>query len=81
MGLDEILHQYVLPHEQDRIMENLHVEIAGEHYGGCETAKKILCFGLWWSIMHSDVTDYAKSCYGCQRTGKPSRWDEMPLVP
>ena len=31
--------------------------------------------------MHNDDANYVKSCNVCQRTGKPSRQDEIPLVP
>ena len=31
--------------------------------------------------MHVDAQDYYRSCNVCQRTGKPSKIDEMQLVP
>ena len=31
--------------------------------------------------MHADAREYCRSCDICQRTVKPSRQDEMPLVP
>ena len=31
--------------------------------------------------MHVDAQDYYRSCDVCQRMGKPSKRDEMPLVP
>ena len=31
-------------------------------------------------MIHKDAREYCHSCDICQRTGKPSRRDEMPLV-
>ena len=53
----------------------------GGHYGGRAIARKVLRAGLWWPTLHNDAADYAKSCDVYQRVGKPSRRDEMPLVP
>ena len=51
------------------------------HYGGRATARKVLCAGIWWPTLHNDAEKYTKSCDVCQCVGKPSRRDEMPLVP
>ena len=80
LGPDEILRRCILPHEQGPILEEVHVDIAGGHYGGRATARKVLRVGLWWPTLHNDATDYARSYDVCQRVGKPSRRDEMPLV-
>ena len=80
MGLDEILHEYVLLHEQERVLAEAHGGIGGGRYGGRVTARKILRYVLWWSTVHVDATDYAKICDVCQRMGKPSWRDEIPLV-
>ena len=53
----------------------------GSHYGGRATTQKMLRAGIWWPTLHNDVVEYARSCDICQRVRKPSRWDEMPLVP
>ena len=34
MGPDEIMCQYVLPHERGRVLAKAHDGIAGGHYGG-----------------------------------------------
>jgi hypothetical protein len=36
---------------------------------------------LWWLALHKDVKDYSRACNVCQRVGKPSRRDEIPLTP
>jgi transposase InsO family protein len=43
--------------------------------------QKVLRTGLWWPTLHRDATDYYKACDVCQRVGKPSRRNEIPLAP
>ena len=62
-------------------MVEAHAEVAGGHYGGHVTTRKVLRAGLWWMTLHNDATDYAWACDVCQRTRKISRRDEIPLVP
>ena len=81
MGPNEILHRYVLPREHGRVLVEAHDGIVGGCYGGCETTRKIPGARLWWPTMHGDAKHYARSCNVCQRTGKLSHKDEMPLVP
>ena len=81
MGPDEILHRCILEHEKPLILAEAHSRAAGGHYAGKATVQKILTAGLWWPTLHKDAREYYHSCDICQRTGKPSRRDEMPLVP
>ena len=46
MGPNEILRRYVLPHEQGRTLIKAHEVVAGGHYAGRATTKKILWAGL-----------------------------------
>ena len=41
--------------------------------------QKILCKRLWWLTLHRDSKAHCKVCDVCQRTGKPSRRDVIPL--
>ena len=81
LGSNEILHRYVLEHERRRILEEAHVGIVGGYYTGKATTQKVLTAGLWWPTIHKDAKEFCRSCDVCQRTGKPSRRDEMPLKP
>jgi transposase InsO family protein len=63
------------------ILAEEHEGITGGHYAGKETMQKILRAGLWWPTLHKDAKEYYRSCDICQRVGKPSRRDEMPLAP
>ena len=81
MGSYEILCRYVLEHERRRIIEEVHAGIVGGHYIGKATTQKVLTAGLWWPTIHKDAKEFCRSCDVFQRTGKPSRIDEMPLKP
>ena len=62
-------------------MAEVHVGVLGGHYVGKATVRNILEDGLWWPTVHIDTRKYYRDCDKCQRIGKPSRHDEMPLVP
>jgi hypothetical protein len=81
MGSNDILRRCVMEEEQSMILTEAHEGIVGGHYVGKETAHKVLRDGLWWPTLHRDAKDYYKSCDVCQRVGKPSRRDEIPLAP
>eukprot|EP00253_Pinus_taeda_P009906 PITA_09906 len=45
------------------------------------TAFKILQAGYYWPTLHQDVRRYISQCDRCQRMGKPTPRDKMPLQP
>lgn len=53
----------------------------GEHYVGKSIAHKIMYARLWWPTIFQDTKNYFENCDICQRVGKPSRREEMPLNP
>jgi hypothetical protein len=63
------------------ILSEAHEGVAGGHYIGKATTHNILCAGLWWPTLHKDAKEFCKTCDVFQRIGKPSRRDEMSLVP
>ena len=81
VGPDEILYRCLLKHERPMILNEPHATVIGGHYTRKDTLRKILQEGLWWASLHVDAREYCHNCDICQRTGKPSRWDEMSLVP
>ena len=81
MGNDEILRRYVPKFERRNILADAHGGVVGGNYAGRESTLKILCVGLWWPTLHQDSKAHCKACDVCQRTGKPSWRDEMPLNP
>jgi len=40
---------------------------------------KVLQARMWWPPIYKDAKEYAKGSYVCQRVGKPSHHDELPL--
>jgi len=81
MGLEEILQCYVPEFEQRNILVETHGGAEGGHYVGKATTYKILRTGLWWPTMHKDSKAYCRACDACQRIGRPSWRDELPLMP
>lgn len=81
MGSNEILRHYVPEFERINILADAHGRATGGHYVGKATAQKILHGGLWWPTLHKDLKAYCQACDVCQRTGRPSCRDELPLNP
>jgi hypothetical protein len=81
MGPDEILRRCVIEVERPSILVESHKGITGGHYIGKATVQKVLRAGLWWPTLHIDAKDYYRAYDVCQRVGKSSRRDEMPLAP
>ena len=81
MGPNEILRRCVFDHERHWVMSEAHVDVAGVHFTRKETMRKILQSILWWPTIHMDTKSFCRCCDVCQRTGKSSRRDEMPLAP
>jgi len=67
--------------ERPLILTESHEGIVGGHYTGKKTTQKVFRDGLWWPTLHIDAKDYYRACDICQRVGKPSRRDDMPLAP
>jgi hypothetical protein len=81
MGPDKILRRCAMEVERPLILAKSHEGIAGRHYVGKTTMQKVLKGCLWWPTLHRDAKDYYRAYDVCQRFGKPSRRNEMPLVP
>jgi hypothetical protein len=81
MGPDEILRRCVMEVERPLILVEAHEGVVGGHYAGKEIAQIVLRAGLWWLTLHKDSKDYYRACDVCQRVGKPSKRDEIPLAP
>jgi hypothetical protein len=81
MGPNEILRRCVMESERPLILVEAHECIIGGHYAWKATMQKVLRASLWWPTLHKDAKEYYRACDVCQRIGKPSRRDEMPLTP
>eukprot|EP00253_Pinus_taeda_P010946 PITA_10946 len=81
MGNNEILRRYTPKFERGQILTEAHGGAVQGHYSGCATAQKILPVGLWCLTLHQDSKAHYKAYDICQRIGKLSQRDEMPLNP
>jgi hypothetical protein len=81
MAIDSILRRYVLEHEIPRILVEAREGIAGGHYTGKYTTRKVFHVELLWLNIHRDSKEYCQRCDVCHRVGKPNRRDKMPLRP
>eukprot|EP00253_Pinus_taeda_P035331 PITA_35331 len=57
------------------------VALCGGHHVGKAAMQKILRASLSWLVLHKDSKAYCKACDSCQRIGRPSRRDKLPLHP
>jgi transposase InsO family protein len=81
MGPDEILRRCVMEAERPLVFTKSHEGIVGGHYARKGTTQKVLRAILWWPTLHRYAKDYYRACDVCQRAGKPSRRNEIPLTP
>jgi len=63
------------------ILLTCHDGPCGGHFVAKGTAFKILQAGYYWPTLHQDVRRYTSQCDWCQRMGKPTPKDEMPMQP
>ena len=71
-GADGIWRRAVRSDEKDLILREAHCGIAGGHYAGEATARKIWQSGLWWPTTLKDVVKYSRERDLCQRLGQPT---------
>lgn len=81
MWPNEILCRYILEHERLSISIETHRGVVGGHYARKSTMEKVLKVGLCGPTIHKDAKELCQECDVCQRTGNPSRRDDMALVP
>ena len=63
------------------ILSACHDNPCGGHFAAKRTAYKALQVGYYWPTLHQDSRRYTSRCDQCQRMGKPTQRDEMPLHP
>jgi len=81
LGPDQILRHCVREEEVFDILLSCHDGPCGGHFAVKRTALKILQVGYYWPTLHQDVRRYISQCDQCQRMGKLTPSDEMPLQP
>ena len=81
MGLDQILRRCVREEEFFDILLAYHDGPCGGHFAAKRTNFKVLHVGYYCPTLHQDARRYTSQHEQCQRTGKPTPWDEIPLQP
>lgn len=53
----------------------------GGHFVAKRMTFKVLQGGYYWHTLHQDVRRYTTKCDQCERMGKPTPKDKIPLQP
>ena len=68
--------------EITNILHACHCGPCGGHFSDKRTAYKVLhSHGYYWPIIFKDAAKYVKGCDSCQRMGRPTSSDQIPLQP
>jgi hypothetical protein len=78
-GPDLVIKRCVWEDEMQDIFRACHDGPCGGHFADKRTTYKILQSGYYWPTIFKDAKKYVASCDDCQRMGKPTAVDEMPL--
>eukprot|EP00253_Pinus_taeda_P009163 PITA_09163 len=81
LGPDQMLRHCVREKEVFDILLTCHDGPYGGHFVAKRSAFKILDAGYYWPSLHQDVRRYISQCDRCQRMGKPTPREKMPLQP
>ena len=80
-GSDGIWRRAIRHFEKKAILQEAHQGIAGGHYAGESTARKVWQSGLWWPTTKKDAHEFCRQCDLCQRLGQPMEQARMPHQP
>jgi len=78
---DQIVRRYIPDHEIPSVINFCHALTCGGHFSSKKTTAKILQCGFYWPTMFKDVHAFCVACDRCQRLGKLTRRNMMPLNP
>ncbi|KAL6312222.1 hypothetical protein AAG906_020120 [Vitis piasezkii] len=67
--------------EKHGILSHCHGNACGGHFASQKMAMRVLQSGFWWPSLFKDAHEVSKGCDKCQRLGKLSRRNMMPLNP
>eukprot|EP00253_Pinus_taeda_P016593 PITA_16593 len=80
-GLNCVIRRCVREDEMPDILKACHDEPCGGHFADKRTAYKILSLGYYWPSLFKYAKQYVRRCDSCQRVGRPTLSNEMPLQP
>ncbi|RVW95554.1 putative mitochondrial protein [Vitis vinifera] len=78
---DQIIRKCVPKEEQQGILSHCHESACGGHFASQKIAMKVLQSGFSWSSLFKDAHTMCRSCDRCQRLGKLTRRNQMPMNP
>jgi hypothetical protein len=78
-GPDLVIRRCVREDEIHDILQACHDGPCGGHFADKRTAYKVLQSGYYWPNIFKDARTYVSNCDECQRMGKPTARDQMPL--
>ncbi|RVW72117.1 Transposon Ty3-G Gag-Pol polyprotein [Vitis vinifera] len=78
---DQIMRKCVPEDEQQGILNHCHENACGGHFASQKTAMKVLQSGFTWPSLFKDAHIMCRSCDRCQRLGKLTKRNQMPMNP
>ncbi|RVW23638.1 Transposon Tf2-8 polyprotein [Vitis vinifera] len=78
---DQIIRKCVPKEKQQGILSHCHESACGGHFASQKTAMKVLQSGFTWASLFKDAHIMCRSCDRCQRLGKLTRRNQMPMNP
>ncbi|RVW20716.1 Transposon Tf2-11 polyprotein [Vitis vinifera] len=78
---NQIIRKCVPEEEQQGILSHCHESACGGHFASQKTAMKVLQSGFCWPSLFKDAHTMCRSCDRCQRLGKLTRRNQMPMNP
>ena len=78
---DQVIRRCVPDDEIFSVISFCHSEACGGHFSSKKTSAKILQCGFYWPRLFKDVYEFCKTCPSCQKLGKITRRNMMPLNP
>ncbi|WJZ98701.1 hypothetical protein VitviT2T_017211 [Vitis vinifera] len=70
-----------VPKEQQEILSHCHENACEGHFASQKTAMKVLQSGFTWPSLFKDSHIMCRSCDRCQRLGKLTKRNQMPMNP
>ena len=80
-GSDGIWRRAIQQFEKNVVLQEAHQGIAGGHYAGESTARKVWQSGLCWPTTKTDAEEFYRQCDLCQWLGQPMEQARMPHQP
>ncbi|WJZ87536.1 hypothetical protein VitviT2T_006907 [Vitis vinifera] len=77
----QIIKKCVPEQEQQGILTHCHESACEDHFASQKTTMKVLQSGFSWPSLFKDSHTMCRSCDRCQRLGKLTRRNQMPMNP